>query len=370
MPETILELRHITKQFPGVIANNDVCLEIYRGEVFALLGENGAGKSTLASIIFGLYSPDSGEIILRGEPVSIANPAQTVELDIGMVHQHFKLVSDYSVTENIILGNEPIRRFFGLAPAIDYRTAAARVQQLIEEYGFDLDSEAVIEDLNVSSRQRVELLKMLYRNAEILIFDEPTAMLTPQETDRLLEIIRRLRSAGKTIVLISHQLEEIKSVADRCGIMNHGRLIDIYDVKTTSTQLMANRMVGRELNMQIEKNPHQFGSPILEINDLSVVDNLKVRRLTDINLTVHAGEVFALAGVSGNGQIELADALAGLLPHSGQIKINGQDISHFGVRKRYQQGLAYIPEDRQGVGLILDFSVAENLISKSYYQPP
>ncbi|MDR0459317.1 MAG: ABC transporter ATP-binding protein [Coriobacteriales bacterium] len=370
MSETILELKHISKRFPGVIANNDISLEIQRGEIFAFLGENGAGKSTLASIIFGMYSPDAGEIILRGQAVQINSPARAVELDIGMVHQHFKLVSNYSVTENIILGREPIKRLLGIIPAIDYKKARAQVQELIDRYDFDLSADDLIEDLNVSSQQRVEILKMLYRDAEILIFDEPTAMLTPQEIDSLLAIIRRLREAGKTIILITHKLEEIKLVADRCAIMSRGHLIDVYDVQTTSTQLMANRMVGRQLSFQLDKAPAHFGPAVLELKELSVIDAFKVKRLDKASFTVHAGEVFALAGVAGNGQIQLADALAGLVQHSGQIILNGQDISQASVRKRIQSGLAYIPEDRHGVGLFLDFDVTENLISKQYYRPP
>ena len=370
MSEPIIELNHVVKRFTGVTAVNDVSLSVNAGEVFALLGENGAGKSTLASIIFGLYSPDSGEIILRGQPVVIDSPAKAVSLDIGMVHQHFMLVSDYTVTENIIMGSEPVRRLAGLVPLIDSVGAEQRIQNLIDRYEFGLKATDVVENLNVSSQQRVEILKMLYRDAEILIFDEPTAMLTPQEIERLLEIIRRLRDDGKTIILITHKLDEIKQVADRCAIMNRGSLVGIYDVATTSTQLMANRMVGRELSMHIEKDPPTFGPAVLQVDNVSVVDADKVTRLRDVSLTVHAGEVFALAGVAGNGQNQLADALAGLIAHSGHILINGKDISPLSVRQRIESGLAYIPDDRQGVGLQLDMNIAENLIAKSYYRAP
>jgi simple sugar transport system ATP-binding protein len=369
-PDPIIELRHITKRFPGVLANDDVSLSVRQGEVFALLGENGAGKSTLMSLLFGMYSPDAGSIVLRGQEVAISSPAQAVELDIGMVHQHFKLISEYTVTEHIILGDEPVRRAFGFIPMLARDEARERIKELIGLYGFDLDPDALVEDLNVSSQQRVEILKMLYRDAEILIFDEPTAMLTPQEIERLLEIIRRLRDAGKTIILITHKLEEIKLIADRCAIMNRGRLTDVFDVEGTSTQTMANRMVGRDVSLSLDKPDAAFGPPVLEVEGLTVVDSMMVRRLDAVSFTVHAGEVFALAGVAGNGQLELADALAGLVPHSGSLRLLGQDISGINVRRRAEGGLAYIPEDRQGVGLVLDFTAGENLILKSYYKPP
>ncbi|MCL1880123.1 MAG: ABC transporter ATP-binding protein [Actinomycetia bacterium] len=370
MPQAIIELRHISKSFPGILANDDISLTINQGEIFAILGENGAGKSTLASILFGMYSPDAGEIWLRGKKTNITSPARAVELDIGMVHQHFKLISEYSVTENIILGDEPLRRLAGIA-GLDRKAAGTRIQELIDCYQFDLAPDALIEDIGVSSQQRVEILKMLYRSAEILIFDEPTAMLTPQETERLLAIIRRLRDNGKTIILITHKLEEIKLVADRCAILNHGRLIEVFDVASTSTQTMANRMVGYELNLNIKKTPPNFGRPVLEVSDLTVYDALKVKRVDAVSLKVHAGEVFALAGVAGNGQMELADAIAGLMDvHSGSIRLKGEEITKTTARRRACAGIAYIPEDRQQVGLILDFTVSENLMSKSYFRPP
>jgi len=368
----IIELKNITKRFPGVVANNNISLEINQGEIYAVLGENGAGKSTLASMVFGMYKPDEGEIYLRGKRVEIANPAQAVELDVGMVHQHFMLVSDYSVAENIILGDEPVKSLFGLVKMINQKSAQAKIQSLIDQYGFDLQASDIIEDLAVAARQRVEILKMLYRDAEILIFDEPTAMLTPQEIERLLEIIRRLRDDGKTIILISHKLDEIKTVADRCAILNHGNLVGVYDVSTTSTQAMANLMVGRELSMTVQKsnNPVRQDLTVLDVDRLSVHDELGIKRVDDISFSIHAGEVFALAGVSGNGQVELANALAGLVPHEGSIRLKGTDITKASVRKRTEQGIAYIPEDRHGVGLQLDMNVIENLILKSYYRPP
>jgi simple sugar transport system ATP-binding protein len=369
--DAIIEMRHITKSFPGVVANNDISLSIHKGEIFALLGENGAGKSTLVSMLFGIYEPDSGEIILRGEKTRIASPSEAVALDIGMVHQHFKLVSNYTVTENIILGKEPVKRLLGLIPYVDRKTANRQIKELSDRYQFNLEPTAVIEDLGVSEQQRVEILKMLYREAEILIFDEPTAMLTPQEIVALLEIIKKLRDDGKTIILVTHKLEEIKQVADRCAVLNGGKLIDVFDVATTSTQLMAERMVGREISFEIEKSSSQFGEVVLQVEGLTVRDEQKVTRVQDISFKVHAGEVFAVAGVAGNGQIELADALAGLLPtKQGEIRLKDADITTASVRKRTVGGLAYIPEDRHGVGLILDFPVAENVASKAYFRAP
>ena len=367
MSEAIIEIKHITKRFPGVVANDNISLQILQGEVFALLGENGAGKSTLASILFGMYQPDSGEIVLRSETTVITSPARAVELDIGMVHQHFKLVSDYSVTENVILGSEPIKQNFGPLSMVDIKAAEKRIQSLIDQYDFGLRATDIIEDLNVSSQQRVEILKMLYRDAEILIFDEPTAMLTPQEIERLLDIISLLQKSGKTIILISHKLDEIKQIADRCAIMNQGKLIGVFDVRSTSTQVMANLMVGRELSLSLDKTLPAYGQAILEVENLIVKDALNVTRINDISFRIRSGEVLALAGVANNGQIELADAIAGLVPHTGVIRLNGKDITTASVRKRIEAGIGYIPEDRQGVGLLLDMDVMENVISKNYY---
>jgi simple sugar transport system ATP-binding protein len=371
VPESIVEMRHITKRFPGIVANDDINLSIHKGEIFALLGENGAGKSTLMSMLFGMYEPDEGELIVRGKKVNITSPAEAVALEIGMVHQHFKLVSNYTVTENIIMGREPLRRLLGILPYIDRKGAELKVQALCDRYGFDLNPRAVIEDLGVSQQQRVEILKMLYREAEILIFDEPTAMLTPQETARLLDIIRKLRDDGKTVILITHKLEEIKQVADRCAVLNRGRLIDVFDVASTSTRLMAAKMVGREIDFEVDKTAPVFGEVILDVSQLTVLDAQKVAMVKDVSFTVHAGEVFAVAGVAGNGQVELADTLAGLLAaKEGSISFKGENITRASVRKRTVEGLAYIPEDRHGVGLILDFPVSDNLASKAYFRPP
>jgi simple sugar transport system ATP-binding protein len=368
---SIVELRHISKRFPGIVANDDISLSIEQGEIFALLGENGAGKSTLMSMLFGMYEPDEGEIWVRGKRVQIASPAEAVALDIGMVHQHFRLVSNYTVTENIILGREPVKRIAGLLNYVDMKAAIKRVRELCERYNFELDPQAVIEDIGVSLQQRVEILKMLYRDAEILIFDEPTAMLTPQETARLLEIIQRLRDDGKTIILITHKLEEIKQVASRCAVLNRGKLVDVFDVASTSTSLMAQKMVGREVDFTVRKGESDFGEPILEVRNLTVNGPQKVAMVKSVSFDIHAGEVFAIAGVAGNGQIEIADCLTGLLPaRGGSVIFKGEDITNASVRKRITAGMAYIPEDRHGVGLLLDFVTADNLAAKSYFRSP
>jgi simple sugar transport system ATP-binding protein len=370
-PEIIVEMRHITKRFPGVIANNDISLSIHKGEIFALLGENGAGKSTLMSMLFGMYEPDEGEIYLRGKKVRISSPLEAVALDIGMVHQHFKLVTNFTVVENIILGKEPVKRLLGLIPSVDRKGSIQKIEELSRRYRFDLRPTAVIEDLGISQQQCVEILKMLYREAEILIFDEPTAMLTPQEIDTLLETIRALRDDGKTIILITHKLEEIKRVADRCAILNNGRLIDVFNVADTSTQLMAQRMVGREVDFAIIRTSAHHGEVILDVKGLTVIGEQKVTKVKDVSFEVHAGEVFAIAGVAGNGQTELADALAGILPvKQGKITLKGKDVTSATVRDRTGSGMAYIPEDRNGVGLILDFPVSDNVVSKSYFRAP
>jgi simple sugar transport system ATP-binding protein len=367
----IIELRHITKRFPGIVANDDITLDIRQGEIFALAGENGAGKSTLMSVLFGMCRPDEGEIFIRGKPVTIDSPNAAVALGIAMVHQHFKLVSTYTVAQNIVLGVEPVSRLFGVLPYVRMRPVNKAVRDLSERYGLDVDPTAVIEDLPVAGQQRVEILKMLYREAEILIFDEPTAVLTPQEIGYLLGIIRALREAGKTIILITHKLAEIKQVADRCAILSHGRLIDVVDVATTSTRDMAAAMVGRDVVFDIDKQPARPGEVVLAVRSLTVTDARNVTRVLDVSFELRAGEILAIAGVAGSGQVELADAIAGLVRvQSGHIGLGGRDITGLSVRERSMAGVSYVPEDRQEAGLILDFSLADNLASKSYYTAP
>ena len=369
--EYIVEMRHITKRFPGIVANDDVTLQIKKGEIFALLGENGAGKSTLMSMLFGMYEPDEGEIYVRGKKERIASPSYASSLNIGMVHQHFKLVSNYTIAENIVMGMEPIKKLAGLFPVVDMKKANHDIAELSKQYGLEVNPTQVIETTNVSTQQRVEILKMLYREAEILNFDEPTAVLTPQEIEFLLKIIRGLRDAGKTIILITHKLEEIKQVADRCAILNRGKLIDVLDVKTTSTRTMANLMVGRTVNFEVEKEAPKFGDVVLDVKNLTVRNEDKFDVVKNVSFSIHAGEVFAIAGVSGNGQVEIADAIAGLLKaDSGSIVLNGRDITHESIRTRTEAGISYIPEDRQSYGLVMDFSLEENMAMKTYYKEP
>lgn len=371
MAEPIIELKHITKRFPGIIANDDVSLTINKGEIFALLGENGAGKSTLMSILNGIYEPDEGEIFIRGKKETISSPNYAFSLNIGMVYQHFKLVSNFTVTENIIMGVEPRKKLFGFLPSVDLQGSHQAVAELAEEYGFSIDPHAKIEDLNVSQQQRVEILKVLYKKAEILVFDETTAVLTPQEIDDLLEIMRGLKANGKTVIFITHKLEEIKQVADRCGVMRKGKLVAVKDVASVSTQELANFMVGRVVALNVEKKKAVFGKPVLEVNHLSVKNEAGFESLKDVSFTVHAGEIFAVAGVSGNGQNELAEALAGLQKASaGSILLNGKDITTDSVRSRALSGISYIPDDRQTRGLVVDMNITENLCLKNYFLEP
>lgn len=369
--EYIIEMRHITKRFPGIVANDDVSIQIKKGEIYALLGENGAGKSTLMSMLFGMYEPDEGEIYVKGRKVRITSPNYATKLNIGMVHQHFKLVSNYTVAENIIMGMEPVKKFLGLIPQVDIKKANRDIRRLSEDYGLEVDPEQIIEKVNVSIRQRVEILKMLYREAEILIFDEPTAVLTPQEIEFLLQIIRNLRDSGKTIILITHKLEEIKQVADRCAILNRGKIVDVLDVASTSTKKMANLMVGRDVSFNVEKSAPRFGETVLKLENVSVHNQDHFEVVKNVSFEVRRGEIFAIAGVSGNGQVELADAVAGLMKvSSGRIFLNGKDITNEAIRKRTEDGISYIPEDRQEYGLVLDFSLRDNLALKSYYKEP
>ena len=371
MAEYIVEMKNITKRFPGIVANDNVTLQIKKGEIFALLGENGAGKSTLMSMLFGMYEPDEGEIYIRGKKEKISSPSYATKLNIGMVHQHFKLISNYTITENIILGMRPKSKLFGILPYVDIKKADREILELSKKYGLEVNPTDVIEQVNVSIQQRVEILKTLYREAEILIFDEPTAVLTPQEIDFLLQILRSLRDDGKTIILITHKLEEIKQVADRCAILNHGKLIDVLDVKSTSTQVMANLMVGREVSFVTEKKPMNAGKTVLEVKNLTVKNKDHFPVVNNVSFSIRSGEIFSIAGVSGNGQVEIADAIAGLQKASeGQIILNGQDITHMPIRKRTELGMSYIPEDRHNFGLVMDFNLENNLVLKTYYKEP
>ena len=371
MADYIVEMRHIIKRFPGIVANKDVTIQIKKGEIYAILGENGAGKSTLMSMLFGMYEPDEGEIYIRGKKEIISSPRYATQLNIGMVHQHFKLVSNYTIAENIIMGIEPVKKALGIFPYVDIKGANEKIARLSRQYGLEVDPKKVISDINVSVQQRVEILKMLYREAEILIFDEPTALLTPQEIEFLLKIIKGLRDGGKTIILITHKLEEIKKVADRCAILRRGELIDVLDVQSTSTKEMASKMVGREVSFTLDKTPAKFRDVVLDVKNLTVTNEDKFQVVKNVSFSVHGGEIFAIAGVSGNGQVEIADAIAGLMKaNSGQILLNGKDITEYSIRKRTLEGIAYIPEDRQTYGLILDFTLEDNLALKNYFKEP
>ncbi|MBR0167667.1 MAG: ABC transporter ATP-binding protein, partial [Synergistaceae bacterium] len=370
MANDIVEFRHITKRFPGIVANDDVSLSVKEGEIFAVLGENGAGKSTLVSMLFGMYEPDEGEIYVRGKLEHINSPRYAGSLGIGMVHQHFRLVSNYTVAENIVLGLEPVRKIFGVIPYVDMKKANDDITELSERYGLKVNPTDVIENLNVATQQRVEILKMLYREAEILIFDEPTAVLTPQEIKAFLWVIDGLRDQGKTIILITHKLNEIKAVADRCAIMNRGKLIDVLDVATSSTDDMARMMVGRDISFTTERKPARFGEVILDVKNLTVKNAAGLDAVKNVSFQIHAGEVFAVAGVSGNGQNELADSVAGLVkPSAGTVTLNGHDITRSSVREHITAGVAYIPEDRHNVGLVLDFNLSGNFPLRLYDTP-
>lgn len=363
----VVEMQNITKAFPGIIANDNVTFDLRQGEIHALLGENGAGKSTLMSILFGMYRPDSGSISVYGRKEDIANPNIATALGIGMVHQHFKLVDNFTVTENIILGLEPLNKF----KQVNLKEGREKVVALSHQYGLNIDPDAKIEDISVGMQQRVEILKMLYRNANILIFDEPTAVLTPQEIKELMQIMKDLIREGKSIILITHKLKEIKQAADRCTVLRRGRLISTVDVALTSEKEMAEMMVGREVNMNVVKGHNQRKEIVLSIRDLHVKDNRGIAAVKGIDLDCYAGEITCIAGIEGNGQLELIEAITGLRPIvSGSITLNGKDISHEKIRRRTNTGISYVPEDRHRFGLVLDMTLKENMILQSYYQKP
>jgi simple sugar transport system ATP-binding protein len=362
-----IEMVDITKIFPGVAANDKVRFEVAEGEIHALLGENGAGKSTLMSILFGLYEPDGGVIRIRGREIRIRSPNDAAALKIGMVHQHFKLVHNFTVTENIILGLEPHNKWGNL----DLAFAEKRVAELSEAYGLAVDPRALIENITVGMQQRVEILKTLYRDADILIFDEPTAVLTPQEIDELLDIFRRLKAEGKTIVFITHKLKEIKAVADRCTVLRRGKHIAVVRVDEVDEDELAEMMVGRAVNLRIDKKAALPGEAVLRIEDLTVTGSKGTPAVRNLSLEVRAGEVVGVAGVDGNGQSELVAAISGLLPvKAGRIFLKGKDISRESIRLRNEEGMGLVPEDRHKHGLVLDFRLDENLILKNYRKAP
>jgi general nucleoside transport system ATP-binding protein len=363
--QTVVEMRGITKRFPGIVANDNINLVVKKGEIHALLGENGAGKSTLMNILFGLYQPDEGEILINEKPVNITSPNVANELGIGMVHQHFMLVETFTVTENIVLGNEPKN---GLQ--IDIRQAVKEVEELSRKYGLKVDPTAKISDISVGMQQRVEILKTLYRGADILIFDEPTAVLTPQEIQELIEIMHNLVKEGKTIILITHKLKEIMAVCDSVTIIRRGKVIDSVAVKDTNPDELAAKMVGREVTFKVDKKPPQPKEVILSVENVTAMGNRGVNALNGISFEVRAGEILGIAGVDGNGQSELIEVLTGLRKASGgRILLKGQDITNRLPREISEAGLSHIPEDRHKRGLVLDFTMSENMVLETYFHP-
>ena len=368
-PRPVLELRAITKKFGPVVANDRVDFDLMPGEVHALLGENGAGKSTLMSVLYGLYTPTSGEILVDGEEVSIGSPSDAIALGIGMVHQHFMFIPVMTVAENIVLGNEPVHA--GPLGVLDRGAARKRVRELSDRFGLDVDPDAVIEDISVGMQQRVEILRALYRGARILVLDEPTAVLTAQEIRDLIVVLQRLKAEGTSIVFISHKLAEVIEVADRITALRRGRVTGTVPSAGATEQSLARMIVGRDVVFTVEKDAHTPGAPVLEVKDLRVRDDRLLEAVRGADLTVRAGEIVALAGVDGNGQTELVQAITGIRqPESGSITVDGVEIAGRGVRAAGAAGIGHIAEDRHRVGLVLPFTLAENLALRGYRSPP
>ncbi|MGI6090494.1 MAG: ABC transporter ATP-binding protein [Saccharofermentanales bacterium] len=364
--ENVIEMLHITKRFPGVIANDDVTLELRKGEIHALLGENGAGKSTLMSVLFGLYEPEEGQILVNGADVKIKNPNDANKYGIGMVHQHFKLVNNFTVLQNVVLGVETTKR--GLLSLDEARN---KVIELSERYKFNIDPDALIANISVGMQQRVEIIKMLYRDNEILIFDEPTAVLTPQEIEELMAIMRQLIAEGKSIIFITHKLKEIKMVADRCTILRKGKHVATVDVADTSVEEMSELMVGRKVDLTFDLGKPKLGKTVLKVRNLTIrKEGHGHQTLDDISFNLREGEVLCIGGIEGNGQSELVYAITGLLrDYQGQIILNDKDITNSNIRFRNINGIAHIPEDRHKYGLVLDYTLEQNLIMQSYFEP-
>ncbi len=366
MLEYVIEMLGIRKEFPGIVANDNINLQVKKGEIHALLGENGAGKSTLMNVLFGLYQPEKGEIRVNGKKVNITNPNIANDLGIGMVHQHFMLVNNFSVTENIILGNEPVK-----TGKINLKDAEKQVKEISERYGLAVNPSAKISDISVGMQQRVEILKTLYRGAEILIFDEPTAVLTPQEIKELIGIMKTLIKEGKSIILITHKLKEIMEVCDRVTVIRKGEGIGTVNVPETNPNELAALMVGREVLFTTQKTEAVPAEEVLKIQDLTVKDSRNVTVIDSLNLSVKAGEIVGIAGVDGNGQSELIEAITGLMnSESGSILLNGKDIRNQRPRQITEAGVGHIPQDRHKHGLVLDFPVGENMVLQTYYQKP
>ena len=368
MPDTsVLQLKGITKRFPGVLANDAVDFDLRKGEVHALLGENGAGKSTLMNVLYGLYRPDEGEIVVRGDPVAFHSPRDAIDHGIGMVHQHFMLVPVMTVAENIVLAMEPTRA--GLL--FDNVTAERRAAELAGSFGFTLDPDARIEDITVGQQQRVEIVKALYRRADILLLDEPTAVLTPQEAVELFGILNQLKADGMSIIFITHKLNEVLDIADRITVLRRGKAVETLPAEGATEEQLARLMVGREVLLRVHKEPATPGDVLLKVDDVHVRDERGIEKVRGISLEVRAGEIVGIAGVDGNGQSELIDAITGLLHiDSGTVTVEGQDVTGEGVREHFEIGVGHIPQDRQHRGLVLDFSIAENMSLHDFRQEP
>lgn len=365
MSKYVIEMNHITKIFGTFKANDDITLKVEKGEIHALLGENGAGKSTLMSVLFGLYHPEYGEIKINGKKATINNPNDSNRLGIGMVHQHFKLVHNFTVVENIVLGMETIKN-----GKLEMGEARKKIIALSKKYKLQINPDDLISDITVGMQQRVEILKMLYRDNDILIFDEPTAVLMPQEIEELMKIMKQLTSEGKSLIFITHKLNEIKEVADRCTVLRKGKYIGTIDVPSTTKEEMSEMMVGRKVDFNIEKKELTLGKTVLKVENLSMKSNFSEKLVVkNANFSVKKGEIVCIAGVDGNGQSELVFGLTGLLPiKSGKIYLKNIDITHKSIRERYLHGLSYIPEDRHKHGLVLDYTLQENLALQSYYK--
>ncbi len=366
-PRTVLEMRHITKRFPGIVANDDVTFDLRQGEIHALLGENGAGKSTLMNILYGLYHPDEGEILIGGTSVQLGSPRAAIDAGVGMVHQHFMLIPVMTVAENIVLATEPTHA----GVMLDLGAANESVREISERFGLAVDPAARIEDITVGQQQRVEILKALYRNADILILDEPTAVLTPQEAGELFGIIEGLTAQGKSIIFISHKLNEVTEVADRITVLRRGKLIETIPAAGATQESLARLMVGRDVLLRVEKRPANPTDRLLEVKDLHVFDDRGIEKVRGLSLDVRAGEIVGVAGIDGNGQTELIDAMTGLRrAASGSVAVAGEDVTTDSAHGHFVAGLGHIPQDRQRRGLVLEFSIAENIALHDYRQAP